>query len=198
MSLRLTAANLLVRGPVMIRWLELVDHMVYSSLAAIMADLPTRAPVDLEGVPRGAVRYRRAMAERHARMVDALIEDLGREAGVREGRRAMREAGLALGKRLRSELDLSDGMEDLFAAAKLLYRVLGIEFQVAREGEGARMTVHRCSLSEHYSELTCKVMSAMDEGVVMGLSPKAAMAFTRCNSGGERPCEAVITWEAVR
>jgi hypothetical protein len=176
----------------MIRWLELVDRTVCRSLALLIEDQAAVEAVTRGSMPRTPVRFRTAMAGKHARLVDIMIERKGTEAGVREGRAAMHAAGIALGKRLRSELRLTDSEDDLFAAARLLYRILGIEFEVERNGEKGTMLVRRCALSEHYTQRTCEVISAMDEGVVMGLNPGAKMTFVRRNSTDPCACEAVL------
>jgi hypothetical protein len=192
MNLRLAAAGLLVRGGAVTRWLEMVDRTVSDSLAPLAGgEISHYVPLRIDGGPAG---YRIAMAEKHAKLVNLLIERKGRDAGVRDGRLAMHEAGIDLGQRLRADLRLTDREEDLIAAARLLYRILGIEFEVRPDGDGATMTVHRCSLAERYTPLTCEVISAMDEGVVAGLRPGTRMNFTKRNSSGACQCEASIVW----
>lgn len=194
MSMRLAMASMFIRGGLMTRWLEIVDRQVCVSLAPLVGDDAAAAALTGERMPWSPAEYRRAMAEKHARLVSLVIERRGREAGVHEGRVALHAAGVELGRRLRAQLGLS-GEEDLVAAAGLLYRILGIEFEVQRGGEGARLLVRHCSLSECYSPLTCEVISAMDEGVVEGLEPRARMAFTTRNIGGAYKCEAELRWE---
>jgi len=198
MSLRLRTASLLFRGWTVMPWLKLVDRTVCGSLAELIGDQALVTPITGTRMPWGPVGFRRAMARKHARLVTALVERRGKEAGVDEGREAMHTAGVDLGAHLRSVLRLTGSEGDLFAAAGLLYRILGIEFVTEREGEGARLFVRRCSLSEDYGPLTCEVLSAMDEGVVEGLDPRARMTFTKRNTGRPSLCEAKLAWGPVR
>jgi hypothetical protein len=191
MSLRLKAAALLVRGRMITPWLELVDHAVCDRFSSMIGDDAEIASITGVRMPRKPDEYRMAMAGKHAQLADMLVE---RSVGVNEAREAMYAAGVDLGSGLRSQLRLDGGEDDLLAAARLLYRVLGIEFDVVRGVESTRMVVRRCSLSERYSPRTCEVISAMDEGVVEGLNPRARMTFTRRNSPSDHPCEAVLTW----
>ncbi len=194
MSLRLGAASLLVRGRAVMPWLELVDRTVCGPLGALVDDRSAVASVTGGSMPSSPADFREAMAAKHARLVRLLVERKGLEAGVNEGREAMHAAGVDLGSRLRSRLRLDDGEDDLLAAARLLYRMLGIGFDVERDGRGARILVRGCSLSGGYGPLTCEVISAMDEGVVEGLNPRARMTFTRRNSPSSCLCEAGLTW----
>jgi hypothetical protein len=198
MSLRLRTAALLVRGWAVMPWLRLVDRTVCGSLAELIGDQILVTPITGTRMPWGPAGFRRAMAQKHARLVTVLVERRGKEAGVSEGREVMHAAGIDLGDRLRSMLGLAGSEDDLFAAAGLLYRILGIEFLAEREGEGARLLVQRCSLSEHYGPLTCEVLSAMDEGVVEGLDPRARMTFTKRNTAPSSLCEAKLAWGPVR
>jgi hypothetical protein len=198
MSLRLRTASLLVRGWTVMPWLKLVDRKVCGALAELIGDPALVTPITGTRMPGGPVGFRRAMARKHARLVTVLVERRGKEVGVTEGREAMHAAGVDLGDRLRSMLGLTGSEDDLFAAAGLLYRILGIEFVAEREDEGARLLVQRCSLSEHYGPLTCEVLSAMDEGVVEGLDPRARMTFTKRNAGHPSLCEANLRWRPVR
>jgi len=78
-------------------------------------------------------------------------------------------------------------------AARAMYRVLGIRFTFSGEGGEHRIEIQRCALSKHYSEFTCTVLSAIDEGVVRGLNPKASMSFKRKITSGYPTCMAHIT-----
>lgn len=198
MSLRLRTASLLVRGWTVMPWLKLVDRTVCGSLAELIGDQAAVTSITGTRMPWGPVGFRRVMAWKHAQLVTVLVERRGREDGVSEGREAMHAAGIDLGDRLRSLLGLTGSEDDLFAAAGLLYRILGIEFVAEREGEGARLLVQRCSLSECYGPLTCEVLSAMDEGVVEGLDPRARMTFIKRNAGRPSLCEAKLAWGPVR
>ena len=136
---------------------------------------------------------RDAMAKQHAILVNALVEALGKEMAVKVGREALFMVGKQLGSQSRRRLNVGDSQGDLFRAAKIMYRVLGINFNVEWLGPNqAVLTVDRCALAKNYSELTCKVLSATDEGVVNGLNPKIMMKFETTITGGCNVCTAKI------
>ena len=138
---------------------------------------------------------RRAMADDHARRVRALVEAIGEEEAVRQGRRRMGPAGERLGAEARHRLGVDDSVEDLVAAAKLLYRVLGIDFEAEDHWDGS-VTLHigRCDLSDFYDGVTCRLMSAADEGMMRGLNPDARMEFRHRMTEGANECLAAITF----
>jgi len=195
MNVRLALAGVLLRGRWHTRWLQRIDGMVVQALLPLLggegADLSSRK----EGRSSRPAEYRRQMAVRHAQLVDALVSHKGREGALEEGRRVLFEAGSMMGRDLRSRLRLSGDPEEFLAAARLLYRMLGIEFQVEMQGREGTMKVVRCSLSQGYGPLTCDVISAMDEGVVSGLDPQVSMRFETRNRPGTPCCTARIAWE---
>ncbi len=101
--------------------------------------------------------------------------------------------GKNLGKQTRSKLGVSDNPKDLIKAAKILYRVLGIEFHLEWiDNSNATAIITKCALAEQYSKLTCEVLSATDEGVINGLQPKVTMKFKEYMTSGCKNCKADI------
>ena len=145
---------------------------------------------------------RSQMAKEHAKLVEALVVAIGRDEALKQGRAALFEVGRNLGEETRDRLKIGDNPKDLIKAAKILYRVLGIAFGVEWLGETrANLIVDRCALAKEYSELTCLVLSAADEGVIKGLNPRASMMFRERITSGCRTCKAIIEFsreEAVR
>ncbi len=136
---------------------------------------------------------RSVMAKQHSVLVAALVEALGRNRAVLLGREALFRVGRELGEESRRRLGVENPY-DVVKAAKILYRVLGIEFNV-RWVDDIRgvMTVNRCALAKEYSELTCQVLSAADEGVMSGLASNATMRFKEKLTDGSSACIAEIT-----
>ncbi len=133
------------------------------------------------------------MAKQHEELVEALASALGREKALELGRKALFEVGRNLGIESRAKLGVGNNPKDLIKAAKILYRVLGIDFTVeTSEKTQATLVVSRCALSRQYSEFTCRVLSATDEGVVKGLEPHANMTFKEVLTSGCRNCRAKI------
>jgi hypothetical protein len=167
--------------------------------AEAFKSLPINIPADVLGIVNSGVvpntgsinQKRAAMAKQHAKLVDILVATLGREKGVELGRGALFEVGRSLGREVRDLLGVGETPADLIRAAKVLYRVLGIDFDVVWIGEGnATLVVNRCVLAEEYSELTCQVLSATDEGVMQGLNPNTQMKFREYITGGCPKCKA--------
>jgi hypothetical protein len=179
---------------------EMLDRVATGTIAALDGILEKRSP-GAQGAIRGAEREpegglvtrRAAMAAAHNARVNALVEALGRERAVREGREALFPVGVMLGKEAKKRLGVGDGPDDLERAARILYRALGIEFTLEKRPDGAMMMrVHRCALAGHYTPEACEVLSAADEGVVSGLNPKLAMRFVQRMTGGSAVCIACI------
>ncbi len=136
---------------------------------------------------------RTIMAQTQTKLVDMLATGIGNEEAVKVGREALFLVGQNLGKQARSRLRVNDNPEDLTKAAKILYRVLGIEFHLEwHDQSSATLIIDRCALADQYSKLTCEVLSATDEGVINGLQPKVTMKFKEYMTSGCKNCRANI------
>jgi len=178
--------------------LDRVKELTVRGLDGLLAQ---HAPGTLEGIggedapPAGPrlVRRRAAMAQAHTARVEALIGAVGRDKAVELGRAAMHEVGVRLGRDARARLGVGGSVDDLVRAARVMYRVLGIDFRVERPSpDRAVLRVSRCALSDWYTEEACLVLSAADEGVVRGLNPDIALTFKDRISCGAAECEAEI------
>lgn len=137
------------------------------------------------------IRYR--MSRDHEVRVKALIDVLGIEKTISLGREMLFKTGLRLGEEVRKELSVDNDLKDLVRAARVLYRVLGINFTVKFEGKSlAYLLINRCDLANCYSSPTCFILSATDEGVITGLNPKIKMVFEKRMTEGYRECKAKI------
>lgn len=114
------------------------------------------------------------------------------EAAIRRGdnREALRERlylnAYQLGRKLRKRLRVSN-TEDAMAATRILYRYIGIELRGPVEGE---IEVGRCLFSRFYSSQVCRVVSALDAGVVAGLSNGGQLTFYQRMTDGHDRCRA--------
>jgi hypothetical protein len=166
-----------------------------SLLAAHALEIQTKRS-DEKSKPKTIEQKRASMAAEHAMLVEALATSIGPEEALRLGREALFRVGKQLGMANRGKLGVGSNPMDLIRAATILYRVLGIEFNIERsDKKRATLIVHRCALSQHYSEVTCRVLSATDEGVVKGLNPHVNMAFTEVLTSGCSKCRAQIEFE---
>ena len=138
---------------------------------------------------------RTAMAVKHSNLVKSIAEVLGKEEAIRLGREAMFKVGQELGGEACQRLGVGRSLKDMIRAAKILYRVLGIDFEVEQQNpNNAILIINRCALAANYSELTCQVLSATDEGTIRGLNQNMSMTFTEKITGGKPKCKARITF----
>jgi L-2-amino-thiazoline-4-carboxylic acid hydrolase len=136
------------------------------------------------------------MAAIHNELVETMIDAFGHDDAIILGRKAMFREGLALGRKFRRILGVGTSLEELISAARILYEILGIEFDIkAFKANKIVMVVNHCALAEYYKPDTCKVMSAADEGVVQGLNPKIKMEFQERITEGASSCLAPIHME---
>jgi predicted ArsR family transcriptional regulator len=199
MSLRLLLAGVWMPEGTMRRELLHVEEVTNDALDSVLREsIPSYSPPSGDNEGNGLDGIRTRMARGHRQRVDALLDRIGREKGIPLAREALFKAGLELGKDARERLKIADSEGDLERAAKVLYRVLGIEISMSFAAGEARMRVSRCSLSSHYSEVTCAVLSAADEGMVSGLSPRAEMRFQESITSGKGECLAIIKFQEGR
>ena len=197
MGIRLLILGWWTPSNVIRRELSSVSHQTTMALESILAErangLPTKpSPGEL---PMSIEDQRAEMAERHARLVEELEKAVGREEAVKIGREALFRVGENLGKEARGRLAVGESSKDMITAAKILYRVLGIRFHLVWRSETeATVIVDECALSKKYSELTCKVLSATDEGVIKGLQPSCTMKFQEYMTSGCGKCKANIAF----
>ncbi len=179
---------------------QMLDKINMQTTAAFEKLLAVNSPQILnnEGseetaISRGIDQKRTVIAKQHVKMVDALVSAVGREKAVNLGRTALFEVGKELGHEVREMLGVGDNPNDLILAARVLYRVLGIDFRVEWSGGNtAVLVVNKCALASEYSELTCLVLSATDEGVMQGLNPTTQMQFREYITDGATACKADI------
>jgi len=165
---------------------------------ALKSLLDKYAPQELaltakQQVPTSIEEQRTTMAQTHAKLVETLEAAVGHEKAVTLGREALFLVGENLGKQSRNRLGVNNSPKDLTKAAKILYRILGIEFYLEwLDKSNGKVVIDRCALAEHYSKLTCEVLSATDEGVIKGLQPNAKLQFKEYMTSGCQKCKADI------
>jgi hypothetical protein len=174
-----------------------IDRVARITIECLNELLSEYAPENMiwreEVVMKGNIsQRRRLMANAHNIRVKTLIDTLGCEDALKIGRRALFKAGLQLGEDARIRLGVSDSLSDLLDAARILYRVLGIEFHIEEEDGKWLLIVDKCSLSSYYTVETCIVLSAADEGVVQGLNKDYSMIFKDRITEGKSECHACI------
>lgn len=141
---------------------------------------------------------RAKMAQEHNIRVKILSDSLGPEETIKIARPQMFNTGYELGLDIKTRLGLNDDLNDLIRAARLLYQVLGIDFEF-HEDDSCNpyhlkrcIIIKHCSLARYYLPLTCQVLSGTDEGVVSGLNSQVKMVFKEKITEGASACFAAI------
>jgi L-2-amino-thiazoline-4-carboxylic acid hydrolase len=183
-----------------------LDELAYSTINGLEELLIKQNPEyrqDLKGfrynsnILKGNFHEKRInMATLHNQLVEKMIEVFGHDDAIILGREVMFIKGLALGRKFRRILGVGTSLEDLISAAKILYKVLGIKFDIKEFKSGEIvMVVNHCALAEYYRPDTCMILSAADEGVVQGLNPKIKIKFQERITEGASCCLAPIHLE---
>jgi hypothetical protein len=97
-------------------------------------------------------------------------------------------AALALGSGYRLRLKLR-GTRDAMAAARLIYRGLDIDFRGSAEGN---VVIRRCAFAAVYTPLVCALVSALDRGLLAGLTGGAVLEFRQRITEGASSCRACL------
>ncbi len=80
-----------------------------------------------------------------------------------------------------------DATDDVMALGRFLYGILDIDFQGSSTGD---ITIRRCYFSDQYSPGVCRLMSAMDRGLLAGLAGGGELAFSERITEGAACCRA--------
>jgi hypothetical protein len=94
-----------------------------------------------------------------------------------------------MGSELRQRLHIKNTQE-IMLASRLLYDILGIEFQGDARGE---VTINACFFSTYYSSGVCRILSSLDEGVAAGLSGGGTLSFAQRITEGKDCCKARLS-----
>ena len=89
-----------------------------------------------------------------------------------------------MGHELRKKFNISTD-EEVMELGQRLYEILGINFQGNKQG---LVTISRCFFSEYYSSQVCQLISALDEGVLAGLSGGGQLNFSQRITDGNNCC----------
>jgi hypothetical protein len=172
-----------------------LENISKQTTAALTELIPKDAlkDVEIKLSEAGLLQKEASMAQTHVKLVEALETAFGRDEAVKRARAVLFEVGKNLGRETRGKLGVGDNPKDLEKAAKILYRVLGIEFHLKwLDSANATAIIDHCALSKQYSALTCQVLSATDEGVISGLYPNVTMQFKEYMTSGCQNCRADI------
>ena len=178
MSLRLRALELHVP--------DIVARSALRRLFDATASAFGREPVDLDAMDR------RALLERYVSFTARCAEQtLSDNTQLELVSRRMWENAYTLGESIRRRLGVRTRAEAL-RAARIAYRMIGIDLRADRHGH---VVVDRCTFAERYSPQICLVMSALDAGLIAGLTRGGRLAFSERITEGRPRCLARIAWQ---
>lgn len=179
-------AELLTHMPAPARRQALVQ-LFRATAAAFQADMPSLAGLSQE-------QCLLAYAQFTAQAAAAALCEGGDLAALQErlyqhAYRLGRTSGRLLGCR---------SIDDVMTLGRAFYAVLAIDFQGSACGNGSgshwgEITISRCYFSTFYSPATCRLMSAMDRGLLAGLAGGGELVITERITEGWPCCRACFT-----
>lgn len=109
------------------------------------------------------------------------------------GERLFRNAR-AFGEELRRSLGVKT-LAHAAAAARLLYRAIGIDFEGAPDGA---IIIRSCRFAADYTPDICGLVSSLDRGILAGLAGGGGLRFSQRITEGHDSCRAVLGPESGR
>ena len=181
MNLRLVIASSYVPG--------FVKRRKLGELLCRTADAFGVAPPDLTGTS-----FRECLGLFAAFTRDQAENAYRNEAPTRTIHSRLRSTAYEFGKKIKHTLKI-DSRADVMRAARLLYTMLGIDFDGGADG---RILIRRCYFSDIYSPHVCALISALDEGMLMGLAGGGRLEFASRITEGSDCCRAIFYFEEKR
>jgi hypothetical protein len=155
---------------------RILEELVAATAAGFDCRAPATEEMTYDERLAAYARFTREEAER----VIARGDDLS----VVQSR--LRAEAYALGRRLRGPLGI-EGTTEALAIARPLYRAIGIDFQGDPDGT---VTIGQCFFADYYSPEVCRLISALDEGVLAGLASGGHLVFSQRLTEGCDACRA--------
>ena len=192
MSIKLFLLSIWIPEFILIRELERTYDLTNQYLDKLLNSNSVKPPLVDRNLMGNLDERRAMMASGHNLRVKALVDALGSEKALEEGRAEMFKAGYKMGCEVRKRLGLGENIQDTMLAARILYRVLGIKFKIEKYNKNILMHVKSCALASLYTPETCRIMSAADEGVLKGLNEKMDLKFMKRITEGAEECTACV------
>ena len=179
-NLRLLAAHVILTLGARRREIE---RLFARTAAAFGSPVPPRRTRGARGRLREYALFTRDSAE----------EALGGGGNLPALDRRLFRAAQALGGDYRCRLRVRD-TRDAMAAARLIYRGLGIDFRGSADGQ---VVIRRCAFAQVYAPRVCALVSALDRGLLAGLTGGGELEFRQRITEGADACRACFT-EAIQ
>ena len=169
MGLLLTLATLHIPPPIRKRKLEL---LFTATADAFQTTRPSTGGLSFEDCLKSYAQFTRDQAEK-------AIEQ-GDEAVVRP--RLFQNAH-RIGRQVRADFRVNS--TDVMRMGALLYRMLGIDF---KGDHGGNIVIRHCFFSAYYSSPVCRMISSLDEGLLVGLAGGGRLSFSQRITDGNQCC----------
>ena len=192
MSIKLLLLSIWMPEFILINELEKTSEITNKYLDMLLKRYSIPIPTVKKPLKGNLKERRLIMAKGHNIRVKRLIDELGFEDALKIGRTELFKAGYIMGCDARNRLGVKT-VKDAIVAARILYRVLGINFTAEENRKDVVLRIKSCELATQYSPETCKIMSAADEGVLKGLNNKMSMRFIKRITEGAEECTACIS-----
>lgn len=98
-----------------------------------------------------------------------------------------------LGSKIRKISRISRN-EDAMTVGRILYRWLEIDLDFS---DGGEILIRRCFFSRYFSPQACRVMSAMDRGLMAGLTAGGNLVFHQRMTDGYPDCRACLVFTPI-
>ncbi len=172
-------SRLLTHQPALVKRQALVQ-LFRATAAAFQADMPRLSGLSREQCLLAYARFTAERADEALRQGDDLP---GLQARLYENAYRL---GRLPGRLLRVQ-----GVGDTMVLGRFLYGILDIDFDGSSSDSGdGEITIGRCYFSDFYSPEVCRVMSAMDRGLLAGLAGGGELAFSQRITEGHTCCRA--------
>ena len=173
MGLLLTIATVYVPAPVRRRKLEMLFR---ATADAFQTALPSTGGLSFDECLRAYARFTREQADRAIR-----------QGGESEVRSRLFQNALRIGRQFRRDFKVNAA--DVMRMGALVYKMLGIDFH---GDPGGNIVIRRCFFSSYYSSRVCRLISSLDEGLLVGLAGGGRLSFTQRITEGNECCLAQL------
>lgn len=99
-----------------------------------------------------------------------------------------------VGHKLRKFFSITN-IEEAMQTAEIFYDIIGIEFSANDKNE---ITINKCYFSDYYDCRVCNIISAIDEGIIAGLTNGAKINFINRITDGNKCCYAKLDIKDVQ
>lgn len=169
MGLLLTLSTLYVLPPIRKRKLELLFTATADAFRTIR---PSTRGLSFDDCLRSYAQFTREQAEKAIQQGDGAVVQ-----------QRLFENAYRIGRQLKADFGVS--FTEAMKMGALIYRILGIDFA----GEpGGDIVIRHCFFSTYYSSQVCRMISSLDEGLLVGLAGGGRLSFSQRITEGNECC----------